>query len=59
MGQARGHALDLRDVDLLENGDGLSDERRCETGVRYFDGRGDGPLVEGLQKLGETGQGVD
>ena len=44
---------------LLEDGDGLGDERRRETGVRYFDGRGNRPLMEGLQKLGETGQAAD
>jgi len=59
MRQAGGHALNLSDVDLPEDSDCLGDERRCETGVRYFDGRGNGPLVEGLQKFGETGQAVD
>jgi hypothetical protein len=51
MGQSGGHSLHLGNVDLLEDGDGLGDERRRKAGAGYFRGRGN-TLVDGLQKLG-------
>src|SRR5579864_2171934 len=56
MSQAGCHTLDLRDVDLLEDGDGFGDKRRRETSVSYLLGCGKGTFPESFQKAGKTSQ---